>query len=281
MSRRRPARWPFLLLVALAAPAAWAQAPDPALVDRALAHELASVRDTGHPMRYQLRRSSPRLSSVKEIFETREGSVARLLEINDRPLGPADEQREQERLQALLSDPSRQRHRKQAEDQDTARVIRVLGALPHAFLYRYAGAGTGASGRVERFSFVPNPAFNPPDLDTHVLTAMAGEIWVDPSEERVTRLEGHLLHDVDFGWGILGRLYRDGWVRIEQERVGDHQWRVVRFEMKMSARVIVRSRSFDTLEEQSRFTPVPPGVSYAEAVRALEQPAERPGRPDH
>ena len=36
------------------------------------------------------------------------------------------------------------------------------------------------------------------------LTAMTGELWVDAAEERVTRLEGHLQRDIDFGWGILG-----------------------------------------------------------------------------
>jgi len=280
MSRKRPARWPYLLLVSLASLSAPAQAPDAGLVDRALARELASARDLQHPMRYRLRKTSPRLSSVKEIFETRDGSVARLLEINDRPLSPGDEQKEQERLRGLVSDPSRQKHRKQAEEQDTARVIKVLSVLPRAFLYKYAGTVTGASGRVERFSFVPNPGFNPPDMDTHVLTAMTGEIWVDPAEERVTRLEGHLAHDVDFGWGILGRLYKDGWVRIEQEEIGDHQWRIIRFQMQMSARVIVRTKNFDTLEEQSRFAPVPPGIGYREAVRELEQTDQRSGRPD-
>ena len=60
---------------------------------------------------------------------------------------------------------------------------------------------------------------------------MTGEIWIDPVHERVVRLEGHLQQDVDFGWGILGRLNKGGWIVIEQADVGERQWRIVHFQM--------------------------------------------------
>ena len=81
-------------------------------------------------------------------------------------------------------------------------------------------------GRWKKFTFKPNPNFDPPDLETQVLTQMTGEIWIDPAQERVARLEGHLQQDVDFGWGILGRLNKGGWIVIEQADVGEHQWRI-------------------------------------------------------
>ena len=112
-----------------------------ALVDRALANELRAAQDASHPMRYQLRKTSPRLTTTKEICETRDGDVARLIAINDRPLSAADEQKEEARLDALLSDPGKQRHRKQAEDTDAGRALKVLRALPTAFDYQYAGSG--------------------------------------------------------------------------------------------------------------------------------------------
>src|SRR5208337_887534 len=57
-----------------------------AMVGRALATELRTAQDPGHPMRYLLRKSSPRLTTTKDIVETREGAVARLLSVNDNPL---------------------------------------------------------------------------------------------------------------------------------------------------------------------------------------------------
>jgi len=239
------------------------------LLKRALAVEFASIQDAQHPMRYRLRKSSPRLSTTKEIFETNDGAVARLVAINDHPLSTADEQKEQDRLSGLLIDPSRQRHRKQAEAEDTGRILKVMRALPSAFIYQYAGEAEGPTGKVERFTFRPNPRFDPPDLETEALTAMTGEIWVDAAQGRIAKLEGHLQQDVDFGWGILGRLNKGGWIVIEQADVGNHQWRIVHFQMVMSGRLVFKTRTFDTVEDETQFVPVPVGSGYVQAIQTL------------
>ncbi|MGA7338961.1 MAG: hypothetical protein WBE72_12860 [Terracidiphilus sp.] len=239
------------------------------LVDRALANEVRAAQDSGHPMRYVLRKTSPRLTTTKEIFESKDGDVARLIAINDQPLSAAGEGNEQERLDGLLRDPGLQRHRKQSESADTGRALEVLRALPDAFVYQFAGAEDGPAGRVEKFTFKPNPNYDPPDLETHVLSAMTGEIRIDAASERVVRLEGHLQRDVDFGWGILGRLNKGGSIAIGQANVGGGQWRTVSFKMSMSGRVFIRTRVFDTAEEETQFAPVPVGTGYARAIEIL------------
>ena len=258
----------LILLPAAAIQGGGAHADD-ALVNRALANEIRAQADALHPMRYRLHKSSPRLSSTKEILETKDGAVARLVQLNDSPLSAEDEQKEEARLDQLLSDPSRQRHRKEAEDADMEKATKVLRALPYAFLYQYAGTGAVPTGQVEKFTFKPNPHFDPPDLETQVLTKMTGEIWIDPAQERVVRLEGHLQQDVDFGWGILGRLDKGGWIVLEQADVGQHQWRTVHFKMEMSGRVVFKTRVFDTTEDESQFAPVPVGLGYQQAIQML------------
>jgi hypothetical protein len=259
----------ILLLIGVLRQSASAWTGEAGLVQRALANELRAASDSQHPMCYHLRKTSPRLTTTKAICETADGAVARLIAVNDAPLSTADEAREQGRLDQLLSDPGKQRHRKQSQDSDTARALKVLRSLPNAFVYEYAGAGQVSSGSVEKFRFKPNPKFDPPDMETQVLTQMTGELWIDPAQERVTRLDGRLREDVDFGWGILGRLYRGGTVVIEQADVGDHQWRVVHFDMKMSARVVFKTRVFDTAEDESQFVSVPAGIRYQQAIAML------------
>jgi hypothetical protein len=237
-----------------------------ALLDRALANELKAAQDASRPMRYELRKTSPRLTTTKEILETHDGEVARLLAVNDEPLSADDAQKEDARLSELLADPGKQRHRKQAEDEDAGRALRVLRALPTAFVYQYSGPAESANGRAERFTFKPNPNFSPPNLETEVLTQMSGEILIDAASERVKRLEGHLQQDVDFGWGILGRLNKGGWIAIDQADVGGGLWRIVHFKMQMSGRVVFKNRVFDTTEEESKFVPLEKGLSYEKAI---------------
>jgi hypothetical protein len=260
----------FMLILPLAAAGQGSAVhTDDALVRRALENEARAAGDARHPMRFRLHKSSPRLASTKEIFETKDGAVARLIAVNDSPLSAADEQKEQARLDSLLGDPSKQRHRKQSEDDDSARAMKVLRALPSAFVYRYAGTGVGPTGEVEKYTFSPNSKFDPPDLETEVLTQMTGEIWVDTARERVARLEGHLQQDVDFGWGILGRLNKGGWIVIEQADVGEHQWRIVHFQMSISGRVVFKTKVFDTTEDESHFAPLPLGLSYQQAIQMV------------
>jgi len=252
-----------------------------AVVQRALANELLAARSAGHPIRYTLRKTSPRLTSTKLLIETKDGLVARLVSINDQALSAADNKKELDRLDGLLADPGRQKHRKDSEDADTARAMKVLRALPGAFLYQPADpdpAAPAGQAPLMRFTFSPNPAFDAPDLETEVLKEMTGEVWVDPAQARVTRLEGHLRRDVDFGWGILGKLNKGGWIVIEQADIGGGQWHIVRFEMQMTGRVLFKSRVFDTVEVESDFVPVPLGLSYQKAIemlRASEAPQER------
>jgi hypothetical protein len=251
-----------------------------ALLNRALANELRAAQDASHPMRYLLHKVGPRLTSTKEIVETRDGEVARLTSIFDKPLSPTAEQQEESRLDALSHNPGQQHHRKQSEDADTARALKVLRVLPSAFVYQYAGPADSTTSSIERFTFKPNPKFSPSDLETELLTEMSGELWIDRAKERVTQLDGRLEDDVDFGWGILGRLNKGGTIRIDQAEVASDQWRTVHFKMRMSGRVFIKTRVFDTTEDQSQFSPVPLGMSYQQAIDLLrgESPPKTAGR---
>ena len=82
---------------------------------------------------------------------------------------------------------------------------------------------------------------------------------------------------MDFGWGILGRLNKGGWIVIEQAAVGEGQWRVVRFKMVMSGRVLFRTRSFDTTEEESQFARVPVALRYQQAIQMMRAGHEGAG----
>jgi hypothetical protein len=249
--------------------ASTARNPDPALVERALTAELTAAQDRSQPMRYRLRKSSPRLTTTKDMVETVDGTVAMLVAVNDLPPSEAEAQKEKARLDDLLADPAKQRHRKQSQDTDTGRALKVLRVLPSAFLYQYAGAVDTGSGIAEKYAFSPNPKFDPPDLETEVLTAMTGEIWIDPAQARIIHLQGRLAHDVDFGWGMLGRLYKGGWITIDQANVSRGLWRIVKFQMDMQARVIFRTREIETTEIESDYTPVPATLDYKAAIQML------------
>ena len=54
--------------------------------------------------------------------------------------------------------------------------------------------------------FKPNPKFSPPNHETAVYAGMEGDLTIDRKAMRIAKIDGTLFKDVDFGWGILGRL---------------------------------------------------------------------------
>ena len=239
------------------------------LVGRAVNNELQATRDQSHPMRYQLRKTGPNQTTTKEIVETRDGGVARLVAVNDQPLDAAGEQAEEARLDALERNPSLQQHRKHGESGDLAIVMKILRMMPTAFLFEYQGVGQGFAAPVQKFTFRPNPRFQPPDMETQALTAMSGELWIDASEERVVRLAGTLQQDTSYGWGILGKLNRGGWLELEQAEVAPHIWRIRHVQLKMTLRIVLKTKVFDTDERMQNYAPVPPGMDYRAAIHLL------------
>lgn len=238
---------------------------DQELVARALANEVRAAMDTRYPMRYLLRKVNSTQTIVKEIIETSEGSVAHLVSINDAPLRPEAALKEQTRLDRLLNDPERQRHRQQAESADLDRALKVLRALPQGFVYEH----TETKDSIARFTFRPNPEFHSQSLETLTLGSMTGELWVNTEQERVIHLEGHLQQDVDFGWGILGRLNKGGWIAVDQAEIAPHRWRNVRFKMVMSGRVLYKNKVFDTVEYLTHFAPVSSDLDYRQGIQLL------------
>ena len=246
-----------------------------ALVKQALAAELASASSAAldHPLEYRLRKTSPRYSSTKLVVETKDGDVARLLEVNNAPLSAESQQAESARLQSLLDDPSLQRHRQEREQSDAEHARKIMRALPDAFLYQYSGIVNTPHGPSYRMSFQPNPKFDPEDLEAQALKGMAGELWIDAAQHRVTRLEGRRIHDVDYGLGILGKLDEGGTLLLEQADIGNHQWRTTHMVLVMNARLLIKTVKLDTTLELSEFHPVSPGITYQQAIEILRTSA--------
>ncbi len=241
-------------------------AQDP-LVTRALANEVAALSDTTHPMRYRLRKVSPRLTTVKEIIETRDGGVARLLSRDNVPLSTVDAAREDQRLSNLMEDASRQTHRRLREASDLDKFSKILRALPNALLYHYSHT----EGGLAVYSFVPNPKFDPQNFEEELLTGMDGELWIDAKSERVARLSGRLSKDVDYGWGLLGQIDQGASLLIEQQQVLPGIWRANHLVIQANYRVVYKSKSSDSTLDLTGFQPVSPGLDYRTAIQMLRQ----------
>lgn len=271
-----------------------------AVVRRAVASRLAA--DAAHqPVRFVLHKQDERHNVTQEIIETPQGDVALLVGVNGSPLSANGRAAERARLETLDLNPENQEHRHRREQDDAARVTNLLRLLPDAFVYHYDSTvacdvttqpvvpvpgsastansgGSGASAQCYRMTFTPKPDWDPPNLEAKVLKGMAGEIWIETSDERLCRLKGHLIADVDFGWGIVGRLDQGGTIDLEQTRIADKDWELTRMKLNFTGRALmVKTLSYKINEELGAYERVPAGTDYHKAIKVLE--AGQPGAP--
>jgi len=207
------------------------------LARRVITNEL-NFQDDHTNWMYRLEKEQSGKKQVEEIIETKEGSLSRLLSINDRPLTAKQQLEEDQRVRGLMTSRSAQQKLRRALDAETLQGRRLFKMLPDAFVFSYAGG----EGNLVKLSFRPNPSFNPPSLEARVFHDMEGEMWVDCKQERLAAFDGHLTQTVKFGFGLLGHLDKGGHFEVRQAEVVPGHWDMTTMNLEMTGKALLFAR---------------------------------------
>ena len=218
--------------------------------------------------RYAIERKTTKETQLEEQVETVDGPVTRLALVNGHPLDELAREQEQARLAHLLASPSELARHRQEYAEDEKRIGRILALLPDAFLYEYEGEENGCY----RLRFRPNPEYPPHSIEARIFHAMGGKIWISTRYKRLARLDGQMQENVDFGFGILGRLYKGGWFRLQRTQASVTDWKTERLEIHMNGRAMLfKTIARETSEVRHGFLPVPAGMNLAQGLVFLQQ----------
>lgn len=232
-------------------------------------HELEALKQDHTHWRYHLHREDDKNNYDRDVIETSQGSLARTLLLWGKPLTAEQREKDEERMRKLVSDPEERAQRAKREREDDERIEKMLRAIAQAFIFKYEDDSDG----VLRLSFVPNPHWEPPSMELHIFRSLKGNLWADLRANRLAGIDGTLVEDVTFGWGLLGRLYKGGTFKVTQKDIGGH-WTVVAEEVNMTGRAVL----FKTITRKQReiftgFSRVPDSITMAEAYEMLQKPA--------
>jgi hypothetical protein len=112
----------------------------------------------------------------------------------------------------------------------------LVDATRYAFVTKWIGQES-RNGRVcDVFQVDPNPNFHPRSIVQDVLTRVTAKIWVDHATDQLSRGEAHVIRDMSFGGGILGKLYRGGVFSLDQAEVAPGIWLPTRYQYDFTAR---------------------------------------------
>lgn len=258
-----------------------AGAPAPAqLAEDVVANEVKLVEFDRAYLRYRTHVKDAKGDVVRDVIESKEGTVARIILRDDRPLTPDQDAKERERLQAMLDSPSAFAKHIQKDQQGKKLAIDLMKLLPQAMAFRYPPDQPQRSDRPAGappelvLDFKPNPAWNPPTMASQALTGLEGRCWIDAKTHNLVRMDADLFQPVNFGFGMVARLFPGGKFLVEQQAVGDQRgvdprWIVNHF----IERVMLRAMLVKTLKEDVDlisydFSPIPE-MGYREAIRML------------
>jgi hypothetical protein len=241
----------------------------------AVANELLLINYGKTFLRYRIHIKDEKGDQVRDVIETRDGTVARLIERDEHPLSASEDAGEQARLQAMLDSPDEFKRHIQKDASGKKLAMDIVKMLPDAMLFSFTPGqpqradkpgGTAAELVID---FKPNPVWKPPTMASQALTGLEGRCWLDAKTHHLTRLEADLFQGVNFGFGIFAHLFPGGKFELEQRAVGEGRWIVERFRENVTVRaMMVKTIKQKTDLFASDFAPIP-SLCYQDAIHML------------
>jgi hypothetical protein len=204
---------------------------------------------------------------TEEQVDTPEGPVYRVLAIDGHPLTAEQRQKESAREQALLNNPGLEAKAKKQYESDERQLQALLQLLPRAFVFQEKSE----TGKYEVLTFRPNPAFHPDGYVQRVMQALEGEIVIDLQDKRIAHMSGRVVHPVEFGFGILGRIDPGGTFEIGRSEIAPDLWKTTLIDIDVSGRFsFFATITKQEYELRSDFHRVLEGLSVRQAFQLLD-----------
>ncbi|HVB07797.1 MAG TPA: hypothetical protein VNF00_02520 [Candidatus Acidoferrales bacterium] len=205
---------------------------------------------------------------LHDVIETKQGEVDRLLEVNGKPLTPAQRQAADAKIQKLLTDPDAQKKQEKAQNDDSDKETKLLQMLPDALLFQYAGR----RGNVVKLTFKPNPKFHASTREAEVFHHMSGVMLVDARAKRLVEMSGTLTSEVKFGDGILGHLDKGGTFVVKQAVVARGHWDMTLLDTELTGKALFfKTISVREKEIESNYRRVAANITLQQAAQTLKR----------
>jgi hypothetical protein len=169
-------------------------------------------------------------------------SYKRLVKDGDTRLSVAEQAREEWKLRAEIAkreaESPDQRARRIAEYQkQRERAHRILEEMPRAFDYTVAATRRVGSRTVYVLRATPRKGYDPPNVESRVLTAMQGEFWVDTTTFQWVRASARVLRPVSIA-GMFARVQPGTAFELEQMPMSGDVWLPKHFQIRSRSSIL-------------------------------------------
>lgn len=207
-----------------------------------------------------------------------EGSpYSRLVQVNGDALSPPRDAAEQQRLAATIQQrqhetPGQRAKRIAQYQKERHRDQELLEQLTGAMTFTFGGIDVVDSYPVDLFEATPRSGYVPTSMDTQVLTAMKGTLWIDQSSFRWVKIQAEVVKPVSI-IGFLARVEPGTSFELEESPVSGDMWLPRHFAMRSRARIAF---FFDksSQADETYFSYKPSGTLSVDSCRGKDATAE-------
>ena len=253
------ARLCCIWIFSLCCPLAHGQSPQ-STIQLVVNTELAANQSDHSNWAYLEEIKKPKEHVVQWVAATQTGNIDRVILKNDQRLAPT---KQRDEIDKFLHDTRSQKKQIAESEHDNKQIDDLLKLLPAAF--RWTQTDTNPTNTYLHFE--PDPNFHPPTREAKVFSGMAGDIIIDNQQHRIRSMSGHLIREVTFGGGLLGKLKEGSSFSLEQAQVGISLWQLTTIHVHLDGNALLfKSVSLDQDDERSKFTAEDANITLGQAA---------------
>lgn len=238
-----------------------------------VANELVALHHKGSYIRYRMHVVDSKGDQVRDVIESREGTVARLIMRDGKPLTDEQDKAERQRLNDMLHAPDAYARHVKNDTYEKRLAESMIRLMPDAMINTYV-PGQPQTGRNKDaleivLDYKPNPLFRPPTTEAVALSGLEGRAWIDAKTRQLVRMEGTVFRPVNLGWGVLAHIYPGGKLTLDQTDAGGGRRIFTHFTERLTVRALmVKTINVNADVEASNFQTIAP-MNYQDAIHVL------------
>jgi hypothetical protein len=165
----------------------------------------------------------------------------RLVAVNGKPLPHALQAQEQQRLEVAVRQRSTESESDRAEriamyEKDRKRDQLLMDQLTKAMDFSLVGEQRLYGYDVYVLKATPRAGYQPPNMESEVLTGMQGRLWIDKRTFQWVKVQAQVIHPVSIE-GFLAQVEPGTRFELEKSPVDDGIWLPSHFAMKAQAKI--------------------------------------------
>ena len=196
-----------------------------------------------------------------------QGELRRLIMRDGKPVSQAEAQQESQQIANFVHDPAEQARAHKNAVHDDEQATELLKMLPQAFLWTIAAQ----NGDVMTLNYRPNPSFDGPDMESKVMSTMAGQMVVTRkgNQYRIQTFRGALTDDFKIAFGVIAKLYKGGTFDVERREVARGFWEITDTRVHIAGHALF-FKTIGTQQDEIKTDWKPsPAKNLVEAARLL------------